>query len=307
MGPVAEAAFEAVAVDQGQEELEVRLLAVVRCRRHQQEVAGQARQKLPQPIPLRVLDLAAEERRRQFVRLVADDQIPARVRRLQLLLHVLVARQLVQPGNDEVRLQEPVAGAGGVQLVVGQDLEGELEPAIQLVLPLFGEAAGADDEAAFQIAAGDQFLDQQPRHDGLAGAGVVGQEEAQRLPRQHRLVDGGDLMRQWVDDRGVDCQHGVEQMCEADTLRFGDQPKERPVAVEAPGPPLGDDLQAGLVVAVQQLVGDRAGQRLVRQLERLRAEPLHADDRDHAVGMHTPDGATWSKVFKLHGRNRNRW
>ena len=40
--PVAEAALEAVAVEQGEEELEVLLLAVVRRRRHQQEVAGQA-------------------------------------------------------------------------------------------------------------------------------------------------------------------------------------------------------------------------------------------------------------------------
>ena len=58
-------------------------------------------------------------------------------RHLQLLLHVLVARQLVQTGNDEVRLQEPVAGAGGFELVVGEDLERKLKPAVQLVLPLY--------------------------------------------------------------------------------------------------------------------------------------------------------------------------
>ena len=100
--PVAEAALEAVAVEQGEEELEVLLLAVVRRRRHQQEVAGQARQELPEAVALRVLDLAAEEGRRQLVRLVAHDQVPAGVGRLQLLLHVLVARQLVETGDDQV-------------------------------------------------------------------------------------------------------------------------------------------------------------------------------------------------------------
>ena len=48
--------------------------------------------------------------------------------------------------KDGVRraLQEPVAGAGGFELVVGQDLERKLEPAVQLLLPLFGKAAGVE-------------------------------------------------------------------------------------------------------------------------------------------------------------------
>ena len=305
MDAVAEAALEAVPVEQGQEELEVLLLAVVRRRRHQQEVAGQAREELPQAVPFRVLDLAAEERGRQLVGLVAHDQVPARVRRLQLLLHLLVARQLVQTGDDQVGLEEPVAGAGGFELVVGQDLERKLESAVQLVLPLLGEAAGADDQAPLQVAAGDQLLDQQPRHDGLARAGVVGEQEAQRLARQHRVVDAGDLVRQRVDHRRVDRQQRVEQVREADALRLRHQPEQRAVAVEAPRPPLGDDLEPGLVVAVEQFVGDRAGLRLVGQLERFRAEPLHADDRDQAVGMHATDGATGLQVFKPHGPNNS--
>ena len=107
-------------------------------------------------------------------------------------------------------------------------------------------------------------------------------------------------MRQRVDHRRVDRQQRVEQVREADALRFGHQPEQRAVAVEAPRPPLDDDLEPGLVVAVEQFVGDRAGRRLVGQLERFRAEPLHADDRDQAVGMHAADGATGLQVFKLH-------
>ena len=138
----------------------------------------------------------------------------------------------------------------------------------------------------------------------LAGAGVVGQEEAQRLAGQHRLVHRRDLVRQRLHHGRVHRQHGIEQMREADALRFGDQPDQRPVAVEAPRPPLVDDFQAGLVMAVQQLVGDRAGRRLVRQLQRLRAEPLHADDRHCAVGMDAPDGAMGLKLFESHRRER---
>ena len=168
---------------------------------------------------------------------------------------------------------------------------------------LFGEAAGADDKATLQVAAGDQLLDEQAGHDGLAGARVVGEEEAQRLARQHRLVDAGDLVWQRIDHRRMDCQQRVEQVCEADALGLGHESEQRPVAVEAPRPSLGDNLEPGLVVTVEQLVGDRAGRRLVGELERRGAEPLHADDGDQAVGMNAAYGAVRAKVFKPHGRN----
>src|SRR5262245_13885072 len=48
----------------------------------------------------------------------------------------------------KVVFDEPVAGARGLQFVVGQDLECQVEAARELVLPLLGEAAGADDETA---------------------------------------------------------------------------------------------------------------------------------------------------------------
>ncbi len=111
-----------------------------------------------------------------------------------------------------------------------------MEAPVELVLPLLGQAAGADDEAALQVAAGDELLDEEPGHDGLAGAGVVGEQEAQRLARQHRLVDGGDLVRQRLDDGGVDRQHRVEEVGEANAVGLGDQAEEGAVAVEAPGP-----------------------------------------------------------------------
>ena len=231
---------------------------------------------------------------------VAHDQVPAAIRRLQLVLDVFVAGELVQARDDQVGLQEPVAGAGGFELVVGQNLERKLESPIQLVLPLLGETAGADHEAALKVAAGDQLLDEQPRHDGLAGARVVRKQEAKRLPRQHGFVYRGDLVRQRLDHRGVHGEHGVEEVCEADALRLGDQAKQGAVAVEAPGPADLDDLQVGLVVTVQKLVGDLAGGRLVGQLQRFGAEPLHADDRGEAVGQHAAYRGVGLELFELH-------
>ena len=175
MHAVAEAALEAIAVEQRHEELEVLLLPVVRRRRHQEEVARQRREELPQPVAFRVLDLAAEEGRGELVGLVADHEVPATVRSLELLLHVLVAGELVEAGDDQVVLEEPVPGPGGLELVVSENVEGELEASVELVLPLLGEAARADDQAAVEVATGDQLLDEEARHDRLARPGIVGE------------------------------------------------------------------------------------------------------------------------------------
>ena len=256
------------------------------------------REQLPEPVALGVLDLAAEEGGRHLVRLVADDEVPAAVGRLQLRLHVLVAGELVEPGDDEVGLEEPVAGARGFELVVGQDLEGQVEAPVELVLPLLGQAARADDQAALQVAAGDQLLDQQPGHDRLAGAGVVGQQEAQRLARQHRLVDGRDLVRQRLDERGVDGQHRIEEVGQPDALRLGDEPEQarRRRRSSRAGParrPRGGARRGGRAARWRP-----CRRRLVGQLERLGAEPLHADDRDEAVRQDAADGGVGLEVFE---------
>ena len=44
-----------------------------------------------------------------------------------------------------------------------------------------------------------QLLDVEAGHDRLAGARVVGEQEAQRLAGQHLAVHGLDLVRQRVD------------------------------------------------------------------------------------------------------------
>ena len=62
-------------------------------------------------------------------------------------------------------------------------------------------------------------------------------------------------------------------------------PEQRAVSVKAPWPAYLDDLEPGFVVTVQKLIGDLSGRRLVRQLKRFRAKPLHADHRDEAVGQ----------------------
>ena len=178
MNAVAELAFEAIAVEQGHEELEVFFLAVVGRGRHEEEIPGQAGEQLAEPVALGGLDFAAVERRRHLVGFVADDEVPVGL--FELLLEVLVAAELVEPADDEVVFLEPVAGPRRLQLVVGHDFEGQMEAAVHFILPLFGEVAGADDHAPPEVARMLSSLASRP-HIMVLPARVVGQEEAEGL------------------------------------------------------------------------------------------------------------------------------
>ena len=263
--PVAEAPLEAVAVEQREEELEIFLLPVVWRGGHEQQVAGERAEQPCELVAFRILDLTTEEGCRELVGLIADDEIPTAINSLELLLYRLIAGQFVEPRDHQVVLKEPVAGAGRLQCIVGEDREGQVEAAVELILPLLGQATRADDEAALEITASDELLDQQASHNRLASTGVIGQQEAQRLTGEHGLVDSGDLVGQWFDKGGMDGQYRIEEMGEADAMGLSDQAKEGAVAIEAPGAARIGDCQRRLIVAVEQTGGGAPGGILVSQ------------------------------------------
>ncbi len=121
MHAIAEPSFEAVAVEQGHEELEVLVFAVMGGGRQQQEMSHQPRQPLTQAVAFGGFDLPCEERRRQLMGLIHDDEIPIGL--FERGLDVLVAAQLVQAADGQGVFQEPVARAGCFQGIRGHDLE----------------------------------------------------------------------------------------------------------------------------------------------------------------------------------------
>jgi hypothetical protein len=199
------------------------------------------------------------------------------------------------------RNQLPVRAASSLSLV--RISKGRWKRLVKLVLPLLGEAPRTDDQAALQVPADDQLLDEEPGHDGLAGAGVVGEQEAQRLAREHRFVDGGDLVRQRLDEGSVHGEHRIEQIGQPDALGFGHQSEQMPVAVEAPGSSGLDDLDGRLAVPVEELVGHPSFAVLEGDLDGVGPEPLHADERHDAVGEDAPYGRVRLEIFEpCHGR-----
>ena len=104
---------------------------------------------------------------------VANYEVPVGI--CQLCLHVFVAAQFVEPANGHRVLSEPVSRTCRFKFVIGQNLEWKLKPLIEFVLPLLGEIARTHDQTSVQVAANQQFLDEQASHDGFSSARIIGQ------------------------------------------------------------------------------------------------------------------------------------
>jgi len=95
---------------------------------------------------------------------------------------------------------------------------------MQFFLPLLDQAPERDDQAPGDVAAEHELLDVQAGHDGLAGAGVVGQQEPQRRARQQLAVHGLDLVRQRLHVARGHREHRVESGRHPDAQRLGGEP-----------------------------------------------------------------------------------
>ena len=129
----------------------------------------------------------------ELVRFVEHDQVPAGS--AELLLQVFVARHLIETNDEVINVFKWIAARGGGFQVFGEDAEFQAELLEHFLAPLIDQAARGDDDNAPGVGTHDEFSNVKPRHDGLARAGVVGQNKAQRLARQHGFVNSSDLVR----------------------------------------------------------------------------------------------------------------
>src|SRR5436309_1627474 len=128
--------------------MEVGLLAIVRGRRHQNQVTSPRSEQFAELIALSFLYFAAEVGRRHPVRFVADDEIPLRSG-AELSFQLLRARRHVEPEDEPITLDERIAGDRGLDLITRDGVEAEPELLGHLILPLLDKTARRDDQAAF--------------------------------------------------------------------------------------------------------------------------------------------------------------
>src|SRR5690349_9897371 len=105
-----------------------------------------------------------------------------------------------------------------------------------------------------KIATCNHFLHEEASHNRLACPRIVCKQEAQWLTRQHRFINRSDLVWEWLNNRGVDSQDGVEKMSKPDALRLRDKAKQLAIAIRPPGPTNLNNFDPWLVVTVQELV-----------------------------------------------------
>ncbi len=80
-------------------------------------MAGHLGQALAQPVAFGVFNLAAKEAGREFVALIAHNQIPIGLGQFELQL--LIPGQFVQPGDEQRQLSKDIAAAGRFDAVIG--------------------------------------------------------------------------------------------------------------------------------------------------------------------------------------------
>ena len=76
------------------------------------------------------------------MRFIADDDIPTAVWRLEFLLYVFIGESLSSRAMTRLVSRNQLPVRGHFELVVGEDLEGQVETAVEFILPLLGQAAG---------------------------------------------------------------------------------------------------------------------------------------------------------------------
>ena len=106
-----------------------------------------------------------------------------------------------------VRSGEGVAGAG---VVPAHDAERQAEQGAHFAFPVADQPGRRHDEHARHQTTRERLAQVEAGHDRLAGAGVVGQQEAERRPPEQVLVHGDALVRQRVDRRNLRGEGRVE-------------------------------------------------------------------------------------------------
>ena len=157
---------------------------------------------------------------RQLVGLVEDHQVVGHDAWLLQAGEHLRARQRVDADDDAVAaVADERVGVLGIG--PGDDAELQAEERREFALPVADQAGGRNDQHPLDQAAGLALADVEARHDGLAGPGIVGQQEPQRGLLQHVLVDRDPLVRQRIDLRDLGGEGRVEHVAETQPLALG--------------------------------------------------------------------------------------
>ena len=99
---------------------------------------------------------------------------------------------------------------------------------------------------------------------------------------------------------------GSNKIGQPNALRFGNEPEEVPVAIEAPRATRFNHLDRRFVVAVEELISQLTSWVFVCEFQRFRSEPLHAYDRHETVRQNAFDRRSGSELIEAGHAARDR-
>src|SRR6185312_7288414 len=116
-----------------------------------------------------------------------------------------------------------------------QHFELLVEFLLELALPLEREVGRADDEHALDQLAQLQLADKEAGHDRLAGASVVGEQEAHPRELQEVVVHRLELVWQRIDPADREPEIRVELISDAEGIGLKAKAQDTAVAIERGG------------------------------------------------------------------------
>ena len=150
--------------------------------------------------------------RRHAVRLVDDHEVPVNLFESG---QDLVALRQIERRDDLVPLHPLVDAELVADVAALEDDELLVELLAQFALPLERQVRRVNDQDALDESAELEFAKQEPRHDRLAGARVVGEQEPHARQLEKVVVDGLRLVRQRIDPGDRQAEVGVELVGDA--------------------------------------------------------------------------------------------
>ena len=220
-----------------------RVLAHVRSRGKQQQVAGRpgqggvlrygrtAGQRLRELVSLRLPDSTVVAGGAELVGFVKDYEVVGRRAGISQRAKGGLPPDRVQRDDREVapwpRERVPRPGVG-----TRYDAESEPEQSAQFPLPVPHQPRRGDNENAANPPAHQHLAHVETGHDGLAGPGIVGEEETKRLLGEHVLVHRDPLVGERMYPGDLAREGRVELVAVSQPQAFGEEGKAVGVTAE---------------------------------------------------------------------------
>ena len=144
----------------------------------------------------------------QLVRLVEHDEVVAAAGLSKYVEHLLAGQRVER--HDHAVAVRAVERILRPDVCAAHDAEIQSKEVQQLPPPVADQARGRNDQHALEPLSRHHLADVETGHDRLAGAGVVGEQETERILLQHPLVHRKALVQQRIDARGLDRKGRVE-------------------------------------------------------------------------------------------------